>query len=105
MANVTVGCKLPNGIVLEHPENPNNQVQIQGLNKSQIIGASYVSTPVDEDFWNAWIAVHADFPAVKSGAIFVAKNNTEAKAVAKELESEKTGLEPVNPDSLGVKPA
>lgn len=105
MANVTVGCRLPNGIIIQHPENPNIKALIIGINKAQIIGASYVSTPVDEDLWNAWIAVHADFPAIKNGSLFVAKNNTEAKVVAKEFEDEKTGLEPVKPDSLGVKTA
>lgn len=105
LSQVVVGCKLPNGIILEHPENPLKKVELDGLNKIKIIGSEYVTNSVDEEFWDAWFAKHADFPAVKSGAIFVAKNATEAKAVAKDLAKEKTGFEAMNPKSHGVKPA
>jgi hypothetical protein len=87
---VTIGCKLPNGIVLEIGEQ---QVEIDGLNKSVIIGATHVTTVVDADFWAAWKAKNATFSALKSGAIFEASNANEAAAIVKD--TGKTGLEPM----------
>jgi len=100
-----VCCKLPHGIVLHHPMDANNKVTLNGLNKVTIIGAKYVTNAVDTEFWDHWILANADFSAVKSGAIFVAKTVQDAEAIAKETENEKTGFEPMRKDSLGVKPA
>lgn len=98
MARVLVGCKLPNGIVLEHPEKPEVKVTILGLNKRTIIGSDYMSTDVDGEFWDAWIKSNAKFPAVKSGAIFVAKDLRSLEAAGKEAKKRRTGLEPMQTD-------
>lgn len=98
MARVTVGCKLPNGIILDHPGNPDNKVVLSGRNKSVIVGADYATTEVDADFFAAWMDVNKEFPAVVSGAIFVAKNPNEAAAMAKDLVEETTGFEPMRTD-------
>lgn len=103
--SVTIGCKLPHGIVLEHPMNPMVKVTIQGINKSLVIGSNFITTEVDADFWDMWISVHSEFPAVKSGAIFVAKNEQDARAMAAERKSEKTGFEGMDPAKHGVKDA
>ena len=103
--NYTVGCKLPNGIILEHPSDENKTVELSGLNKILIIGAEYATTEVDSEFWDAWIAAHQDYPALKSGAIFVAKTTAEVAAVAKENQGRITGLEPMKQNAGGVKPA
>lgn len=100
-----VCCKLPHGIVLQHPMDVNNTVTLNGLNKTKIIGAKYVTNAVDTEFWDHWILANADFSAVKSGSIFVAKNIQDAESIAEETEKEKTGFEPMSKDSLGVKPA
>jgi len=101
--SVTVGCKLPHGIILDHPLDPDKKVALNGKNKALIIGADYGTTEVDGEFWEQWKTVHKDFPAIKSGAIFEAGNAAEAAAVAKELEGEKTGFEPMEQNADGVK--
>lgn len=95
---VMVGCKLPNGIILEHPMKPGVTVEIAGKNKSNIIGATHMTTAVDEEFWSAWSAVHKDFPALKSGALFAAKNEAEVKAIVIERKDDLTGFEPMRTD-------
>jgi len=100
---VVIGCKLPHGLILDHPLDPSKKVEINGLNRSLIIGATYATTEVDGEFWEQWKTVHKDFPAIKSGAIFEAGNAAEAAAVAKELEGEKTGFEPMEQNADGVK--
>jgi hypothetical protein len=105
---VVVGCKLPHGITIEHPMDPTKTVDIKGKNKSPIIGAEYAITEVDGDFWDQWIAVNKEFPAVKSGAIFAAKSQGDAASVADEFKARETGFEPMRTDgkdkrALGVK--
>lgn len=107
---VVVGCKLPHGITIEHPMDPSKTVELKGKNKSLIVGAEYATTEVDGDFWEQWAAVNKEFPAVKSGAIFVAKTLTDAAAIAAEFKDRKTGFEPMRTDgkderASGVKPA
>lgn len=104
---ITVGCKLPNGIVLEHPLKPELTVSLNGLNKIIIIGADHATTEVDADFWEQWYGVNKEFPAIKSGAIFVAKNPNEVAAIAKEFKDRKTGFEKMKQEDKksGLKPA
>lgn len=102
---VVVGCKLPHGVILEHPMDRTNKVELSGKNKSLIVGADYASTEVDADFWEQWSAVNKEFPALKSGAIFVAKSAADAAVVARETLDRKTGFEAMDPKSHGVKPA
>lgn len=107
---VVVACKLPHGIVLEHPMNPANTVTLNGRNKSPIIGATYATTAVDADFWEQWLAVNKEFGAIKSGAIFVAKSDADASAMAAEFKDRRTGFEAMqtdgkDPRATGVKTA
>lgn len=111
MAKITVvGCKLPHGLVLEHPANPEHKVTLRGLNRISIIGADHCTTEVDGDFMDAWLAANKDFPALHSGAIFVAKSIGDAAAIATEFKDRETGLEPMRTDgkdkrATGVKTA
>lgn len=107
---VIVGCKLPHGITLEHPMNPTVKVELIGKNKAVIIGSDYATTEVDGDFWAQWEGVNKEFPALKSGAIFVAKNINDATAIAKENKDRKSGFEAMRTDgkddrAAGVKSA
>ena len=103
--SVTIGCKLPHGIILDHPLDPDKKVELKGKNGSMIVGAPYGTTEVDGEFWETWKTVHKDFPALRSGAIFEAANASELTAVAAELEDETTGFEPMAQNAQGVKPA
>lgn len=102
---VLIGCKLPHGLILDHPLDPSKKVELNGLNRARIIGATYATTDVDGEFWDQWKTVHKDFPAVQSGAIFEAKSQADVVAVAKELESEKTGFEPMAQDGTDERAA
>ena len=109
MAKVIIGCRLPNGIILEHPTNPKKKVELAGLNKTTIIGATYAQTDVDSEFWEAWLAANREFAPLVNGAIFFAKNADEAQSKAKDVAKESTGFEPMaqNDDkrARGVKKA
>jgi len=103
MAKILIGCRLPNGLTLHHPIST-EKITLAGLHSSKIIGATHVSTEVDSEFWDAWKVAYKDYAPLKSGAIFEARNETEALAKSKELRKEKTGFEPMQQDAAGVKP-
>lgn len=112
MANVTVtvGSKLPTGLLLEYPGAPEKTVEIKGANSSVIAGAGYGFTEVDADFWDAWVAKNAEFPPFKIGAIFMSKRQADIAVVAAERKDVETGLEPMKTDgkdkrAAGVKKA
>ena len=105
---VTVGCKLPHGIIIEHPLDPSIKVALAGLNKVTIIGADYASTEVDAEFFGIWSKANKDFGPLKSGAIFAGKSSADVKAAAKEFGERETGFEPMKKKgdkrAAGVKP-
>jgi hypothetical protein len=100
-----IGCRLPTGIILEHPMQPKKTITLDGLNRIKILGAGYATTPVDADFWEHWKMVHKDFPAMKTGAIFEAGTVEDAAAVAADLAKEKTGFEKMPQKAQGIKSA
>lgn len=105
-AVVIIGCRLPHGLVLKNPLAKNSSVTLAGLNSSRIIGADYVTTEVDADFWAAWkLTYEKSFEPFVKGAIFEARSESEAASIAKEVRKEKTGFEPMAKEAAGVKPA
>lgn len=96
---VIVGCRLPNGLVLKHPKNPNVTVQLNGTYVPPTSAGLYVPprpygvTVVDAELWAAWKEAYAGFPFLKSQAIFEAHSIADADAKAKEFQKEKTGFE------------
>lgn len=103
MAKVIIGCKLPNGLVLEHPVDPSKKVALNGKNKALIIGADHATTEVDGEFWETWKMAHGTFKPLVSGAIFEARTVADVTAKARELEKEKTGMEPMPKKVKGIK--
>lgn len=106
MAFVTIGCRLPNGLILELPGKP--PVTLNGQNSAQagspiilLSEADCGYTEVDAEFWQAWKTAYKGYAPLENNAIFEAKNKADAKAVAKELKKEKTGLEPL-PQKTGA---
>lgn len=99
---VVIGCKLPHGLVLSHK---GVKVTLEGMNKSKIIGATYVTNMVDAEFWAAWKLENKDFQPLKSNSIFEASGVRVAEDKAKELVKEKTGFEPMPKEVPGIKPA
>lgn len=97
MAQVVVGCKLPNGL---HIHLDGKEVTLNGSNSSRVIGG-YGLTNVDESFITAWLAAHQDFPAVRAGLIFVQVNAKKAEDEADEKVDVKSGLEGIDPEKPG----
>ena len=91
---VTVGCKLPNGLVIKVGET---QVVLKGANSSRVVGG-YGLTSVPSDFWDAWAKEYAASPFIKNRIVFAQTTVAKAEGMATEQASVKTGLEPLNPD-------
>lgn len=104
-SHTAVCCRLPHGLILRHPMDEAKTFELKGKNKAVIIGADYGTTMVPSDFWEYWIAVNAEFPAVISGAIFTAKDGKDAEAIAREFSKRKTGFEGMSQTAFGLKPA
>lgn len=100
MSTVTIGCRLPTGLVLQVGEK---FVELEGQRQTQKRSPVIILTTddfgvneVDAAFWEAWKAqVGAEFAPLKSGAIFEAKNEKEAAAKSKDLKDKRTGHEPI----------
>lgn len=116
MPLVTVGCKLPNGLVLESGYKLENgsivrtdkytRVMLAGANQrvAQLVEAGGVPVAprdlmpgitdnVDEGFFDQWVKDHADSNIVRNNLIWKVKNRNEAAAAAKTEVQRKIGLE------------
>lgn len=93
MPNITVGCKLPNGLILQLNDKT---VSLNGFMKGRAIGGYGLTEGVDEAFFNEWIKSHSDMLVVKNELIFKQKNLKEAKSQAKDTADKKSGLEPLD---------
>lgn len=120
MATVTIGCKLPNGVILHIRKDDQNkkiataangqpifeenpivqQVMLAGANREFLSGTGTGMTDVDEGFWTRWLKQHASwFPAFKNGHIFaLPKGDAESKISASHEKRDATGLEALNAD-------
>jgi hypothetical protein len=124
MANVLVGCKLPNGLVMEltepHPNkislnpapaDPRKRATLKGANSVPRQGVlltaakdlPYGQTSVDEALASAWFKRMADSPLVRNKIVFMAKDQADFDAQALEAALDtrtRTGLEALNPGKL-----
>lgn len=92
---VTVGCKLPNGLIIEVG---GQSVELNGANASNIIGGHGITYNVDADFFNAWLEAHQDRDMVKNGFIFAHEEAENTEAEAQEKTDNETKLEAINTD-------
>lgn len=91
MSTVTIGCKLPAGVIMQVGEK---RVRINGWNQNTIQGASHgVTTDVPADLWEAWKKEHADSKLVKDGFIFASESTDTVEAKAKDKKEQKSGHE------------
>lgn len=122
----SVGCKLPNGLIIEldYKSVPGGivkgdkyvEIELKGANQHSIIrGINRDPAPkdlqpgitdgVDEEAFDKWMATHADTKLVKHKLVFKANNRRDAEAIAKEMTPEKMGLEPIDPTKVqGIAP-
>lgn len=95
-----VGCKLPNGLIVELGKpgtSSYKRITLQGANASRIVGGYGLTPNVDKDAMESWLKQNAELAYVKNGSVFIQADTKSAEARAKEGRNEKTGLEPVNP--------
>lgn len=102
MPTVTVACKLPNGLHLDHA---GKRVTLNGAHHKDAV-AGHGLTTVDKDFWDAWSKAHEWYHPVKHKHVFAHAQESNTKAEAKERAKEKTGFEGIDPKNPGhgVKP-
>ena len=94
---VTVGCKLPNGLVLEFG---GKSVEVNGANSSVIIGGYGLTEGVDAAFFDAWMEAHEAMPFVRNQLIFAQSKTADAQAEATEKAGKKTGFEGMGADTM-----
>jgi hypothetical protein len=99
MANITVACKLPNGLILDQD---GKKVVLKGSRDRDAV-AGFGLTQVDEGFWSTWTTAYKDFPPLKKGLVFAQAKEASAAAEAKEKKDVKTGLEGLDPQAPGAK--
>lgn len=119
MANetVTIGCKLPHGLVLEMIEPGQGRNPAPGGERHELKGANsrrapntnplhlpFATTVLPRAFWEAWKKRNADLAYMKNGSIFEVGANGRAveqaanvRAAGKERALETTGFEPIDP--------
>lgn len=91
MAEVlTVGCKLPNGLVLEQD---GYSVVLNGANSSLVVGGYGLTEGVDKDAFDKWLTVHSNQPYIKNKLVFAQAKTNSAQAKASENATVKSGLE------------
>lgn len=94
MATVTVGCKLPNGLIIQVG---NKSHTLKGANDTSIVGGHGITEGVDKELWDAWLVANKDRAMVKNGHVFAHGKTESTKAEATEKTSNKTKLEPIDP--------
>lgn len=127
---LTVGCKIPSGLVLQVYEMADHDEPVMGggvkvIKRAKQIGPSVklngcarrlgYDTPhdirggvgltygVDADFFAKWLEQNKDEPYVTKGQVFAQpteKNPREIGAQIKDHRSLKSGMEPLDPNNL-----
>lgn len=95
MTTVTVGCKLPHGLIIEVE---GKRVKLHGANTSRVVGGYGLTPGVDKDFFDAWLKLSATSVVVKRGLIFAQDNPGKAEGQAKEQAEIRSGLEGLDPE-------
>lgn len=98
---LTIGCKLPNGLVCEmgkYGDESYTQVRLNGANSARVIGG-YGLTQVSKDFWDAWYKKNKglSFMRGKEPLVFAHGDESSAADHAKDNAEIRTGLEALDP--------
>lgn len=96
MSTVIIGCKTPNGIIMQ-VASQDASVHIKGWNKSEIIGGHGITYNVPKALWEAWRIEFKDHPLLVNGLIFAHEAEKEVKAEAKEKKGTKSKMEQLDP--------
>lgn len=111
-ATVFVGCKFPNGMVLEigSPEEKETyqRIILNGSSTARIAmvaGDAFGITEVPRPFWDSWHKKYKHVHAMwfREGRLFCADDLASAQAIGVERCAVLTGLEPLRPDDATAK--
>lgn len=97
---VTVGCKLPNGLICELGkigDEDYRSVTLNGANTANIHGGFGLTPGVDAAFWSAWVKKHKRLPFVAKGLVFAQGDVASAHDHAIDLSATKSGFESLDP--------
>lgn len=120
---VTIGCKLPSGVhlnifTMEDSQEPimgggwrvikkasfAGRVTIKGVGRRvddpRVVGGYALTPNVDADVWAEWLKQNKDSDLVKNRMVFAHVKQAEAEAQARDQQSLRSGLEPVDPGNL-----
>lgn len=116
--NVVVGCKLPHGLYLDLRNAagdiiarhklagnagfslPNPERKFKQVDTSSTFGDTMNIIP--KDHWDEWRKRNKDHAALRSGAIYVAKDHQDALAQAREHQGDNVGFDKIDPKRHGV---
>lgn len=97
MATVVVQCNYPNGVTLQLKGNPNTVV-VNGYQNATIVEGGYgLTSGVDKDFMDAWVAENKQYPIYTNGCIAVNTSEDKAKKEAASNKGTVSGNEQVAP--------
>ena len=116
---VVVVCKLKHGLWLEVGYDHNTgirgekyaRVKINGANQALVAGSPHTSegvgitTGVPKEVWDEWLKIHKNLPYVVNGLLSAQPEIKSANDAAKEVDGEKTGMEPLGQTDPRVKDA
>jgi hypothetical protein len=119
---VTVGCKLPAGIILDIRDKPTvvkdelvsgrvkAQVRLRGSREQRMMetggtvlgmspnvqGGFGITENVSKDFWDQWVSENGDYAPFTTGLIFALPKTEAVKAEARDKKDVKSGFEPID---------
>ena len=105
-STVTIGCKLPHGLMLHVTEEgqQGKSFRVKGTNSAGIIGGFGITPGVPKDLWEAWLKRHAQLDFVRNGLIFAYDKSADVQARAKEVGAEVSdGMAPIDPNAKRTK--
>jgi hypothetical protein len=97
---VTVGCKLPNGLICElgKPGDENyTAVRLNGANDARVVGGYGLTPFVSASFWAAWMKKNKGLSFVRKGLVFAHNDEASAADHAKDTAELRSGLEALDP--------
>lgn len=131
-ATVSVGLKLPHGLILKVYDMISSNELVMGggtreVKKAQQMGETYllkgyltrkknrketaplviggyaITSGIPKDFFDKWLEQNKDSDLVRNNLIFAQGTSDRAGDQADDQESTKNGLEPIDPDNPGAK--
>jgi hypothetical protein len=124
---VTIACKLPHGLILRVFDMIDGQEPVMGggfrkikvakerqeratikgwahpqnhAPKAPLVGGFALTSGVDKDLWDAWLAQNGQSDLVKNGLIFAHETVDSVNDEAKEKRALRSGLERLDPAKL-----